>query len=368
VASLPAASPTPEPPEYVMEKIKGTVLIKDADSTTPEAAEEEETVESGDEIITKDDSEVSLTLDENTLFHLGPDSDVKVSQLAWNDSNGFISRLELLGGKILSEVEKLDESRSTFEVNSGGVVCGVRGTAFEVQKQGDAVHMSTFHGIVEMKKDNQVQRVTANQHGAFSLAQGTFLLKRPLKPEEKNHYENWLKQKAVVQKRYQQRQALLHSMDQLSPAEKSQLLQKAGQVKSRDRLKIMRQELLKKHLENLNTGAKNTIPPRPRPHPKSRLKPQTKHFTKKQNQGIKNRQGKKPSFRKVQKPIKRNPNQPGHQNRPNISNHPKPNQARPSSLSSQTKKPQLSQKNKQQPKKKPGINKNKKKQDADKKN
>jgi hypothetical protein len=359
---LAAASPTPEPPEYVMEKIKGTVLIKSLDSAGPEAAEEEETVESGDEIITKDDSEVSLTLDENTLFHLGPDGDVKVSQLVWNDSNGFISRLELLGGTVLSEVEKLDESRSTFEVSSGGVVCGVRGTAFEVQKQGGAVHMSTFHGIVEMKKDNQVQRVTANQHGAFSLAQGTFLPKRALKPAERNHYENWLKQKAVVQKRYQQRQALLHSMDRLSPAEKNELLQKAGQAKSRDRLKIMREELQKKHLENRN------IPEKLHPIPKTHLKPQAKHLQKKSNQGFKNRQGQKPALRKAQKPMKRNTKQTGRQNHPNLSNHPKPNQGQPNAISSKTKKPQPPQKNKQQPKKKPGTGKNKKKNGEDKKN
>jgi hypothetical protein len=228
--------------------------------------------------------------------------------------------------------------------------------------------MSTFHGIVEMKKDNQVQRVTANEHGAFSLAQGTFLPKRPLKPEEKSHYENWLKQKAVVQKRYQQRQTLLHSIDQLPPAEKSQLLQKAGQVKSRDRLKIMRQELLKKHLENLKAGTKSAAPQRPRPVSKTHLKPQAKHFPKKQNQGFKNRRVQKPSSRKAQKPAKRSPNQPGHQNRPNLSNHPKTNQGRPKPPSSQPKKPQLTQKNKQQPKKKPGIGKNKKKQDMDKKN
>ncbi len=237
----PAPTDDSEPLEYVLEDIKGTVLIIPSGSTQPIAAEEEETVEAGDEVLTKDDSEASLTLDENTLFHLSPNSDVKVDQLIPNFSHGFISHLKLSEGKILSEVEKLSESKSTFEVESGGVVCGVRGTAFEVQKEGSNVNTDTFHGIVEMKKDNQVQQVMADQHASYSPEKGGFLPNRRLNSLEHNHYEGWLKQKVSVQEKQSRRTALLKSMASMPPEERNQMRQRLAQVKPKDRLKAMHQ-------------------------------------------------------------------------------------------------------------------------------
>ncbi len=364
---------TPEPPEYVMEKIKGTVLIKNQDSTAPEEAEEEETVEGGDEIITKNNSEVSLTLDENTMFHLGPNSDVKVSQLLWNNSNGFISRLELRAGKILSEVEKLAQSDSTFEVNSGGVVCGVRGTAFEVQNQEGTVHMSTFHGVVEMKKGALVQRVNANEHSAFLIKRGAFLPNRVLKPAERSHYKVWLKQKAMVQERFRQRQTLHQSMNRLTPEERSLVLQKMGQAKSRNRLKIMRQELGKNRVESLNIGKKALLKPgkkeplqerprslqraRPNPKPNSfQSRPNQKHQPGKNRplQGLKKRQVQKSLSRKLQNPPNR------YQGQPQLQKHPNGTLSTP-------RKPLQTQKNKQQPKNKQKPD-NKKKREEENKN
>ncbi len=236
-------TPTPEPLEYVLEDLKGTVLIRESGENRAEPAAEEETVKEGDEVITKAGSEASLTLDENTLFHLPENSDVKVDQLQPNLSNGFISRLQLLGGRVLSEVEKLGDSHSTFEVESGGVVCGVRGTAFEVFNQDGAVHTLTYHGEVEMHKGNLVQAVVAGHHSAFLLKKGTFQPPRPLRPAEQQHYQNWLRKKAIVQKKQAHRLAVLRGLSQLPPAQRSQMMQKLRGVPPKDRMRMMHRML-----------------------------------------------------------------------------------------------------------------------------
>ncbi len=206
-------TPTPESTvlEYSIEDIKGTALIMPFDSTVPETAEEGESVEAGDSVITKDNSEMTLALNNNTLVHIGANSQVKVADLTPNTTHGFTSRLELLLGNVLSEVEKLNESKSSFEIDAGGVVCGVRGTGFEVQKQDDNVVTNTFHGIVEMKKNGQVQKVTANQHSTFSLKKSGFLPQRSLNLSEKKHYQTWSRIKTIVQQKRQNR--LSYPMD-----------------------------------------------------------------------------------------------------------------------------------------------------------
>jgi hypothetical protein len=241
--ALSQANPTetPEPLEYVIEDLKGTVLIIESGSTQPEQAEDEQTIEEGDEIITKSGSQASLVLDEDTMFRLSENSDVKVGQLRPQTPQGFISRLQLEAGRILSEVEKLQESHSTFEVSSGGVVCGVRGTAFEVQDQGGVVQTSTFHGVVEMNKGGQVQQVGANQHSTFSLRKGGFLPQRPLRPEERQRYQNWQKRMPYIRKRQAERMEALRAMRALPLDQRRQMEGNLKGVKPRDRMRALHQ-------------------------------------------------------------------------------------------------------------------------------
>ncbi len=246
LAGEPTPADTPEPLEYVVEEAKGTVLLVQNGKALPVALEEEETVQEGDEIITKENSQATLSLDENTLIRLGPDSDLRLTKLGPNETNGFISRLELIGGKILSEVENLTASQSTFEVNAGGVVCGVRGTAFEVLKQGQEVHTSTFHGLVEMRKGRFIQKIKANQHLAFSFKRGSFLGKRTLNEQEKARYSDWNRHLVSYKQKAVERKQLLESLNRLSPLEKSRVLDQMRQVPHRQRLKVLNHTLHKR--------------------------------------------------------------------------------------------------------------------------
>jgi len=253
-----------EPLEYVLEDLSGTVLIKTVDETQPEPAEEEQTLQAGDEIITQAGSEASLTLNETTMFHLSENSDVTVSQLDRNDTQGFISRLSLASGKVLSEVEKLSDSNSTFEVSSGGVVCGVRGTSFEVEKQDSDVQTSTYNGVVAVQKDSAIQTVSAGQHGDYSNSLGSFMPNQDLTADEKDYYENWKGKLAVIRAKTHRRFEALRAIDHLPADQRQKMMDQLNGVKGKDRLKTMNEMM------GGNMDQNNPLPP----HQTSMVRPQ----------------------------------------------------------------------------------------------
>lgn len=334
----PTPIETPEPRQYVIEDLKGSALIFEEGSTQGEKAEEEEVVESGDEIITKTNSDMTLTLDENTLVHIPANSDVKVDQLMPNSSKGFVSRLKLVEGKVLCEVERLQETQSSFEVSAGGVICGVRGTAFEVQKQGQLVHTNTFHGVVEMKKGDHIKQVSANQHLAFSLKQGAFAPLRPLKSDEKGHYKTWVRKQDVVRQKQSRRMAVLHSIANLPPEDQAQLFRNVSKVKPKDRVKKMRQLLQKTYVPEPKAPVKREDPRHnqgklQRQHPK-----ENRHANRAPTEARKNLKSGENSYPNKQKgqasrPVARTlPKKPSSQGRPQAlspAHLPKAGQAKP---------------------------------------
>jgi hypothetical protein len=186
-----AANSSATPIEYVIEDIKGSnVQVKEENSNTWDAAQEGQELETGDEIKVGDNSEVSLTLQSDTQVHLSANSDLVVGQIESSDNGGFLSRLQVLAGTILSDVKKnLLESHSSFEVEAGGVVCGVRGTAFEVSNNNGDVQTTTHEGEVATAMGGETHMVTAGN--ASSFHQGHFQGLRSLRPEERARFQKW---------------------------------------------------------------------------------------------------------------------------------------------------------------------------------
>ncbi len=141
-------TPKTDPMEYVIEDIHGSnVQVLEEGDNRWETAVEGQAVDSGDEIKVGEGSEATLVLENETSVHLSEKSDMKIENIAVNQTGGFLSRLQVLAGLLLADVKKnLQDSHSTFEVESNGVVCGVRGTAFEVNAQGDSSQVSTHEG------------------------------------------------------------------------------------------------------------------------------------------------------------------------------------------------------------------------------
>ncbi|HEY5039504.1 MAG TPA: FecR family protein [bacterium] len=149
---------------YVIEDIQGVgkvEILKDG-KTNWKNAREGQILEESDSIRVGDGTEVVLSLKSDTLIHLDEGTEVLVSELSQNQTQGFLSRLKLFAGAVLSDVKKnLEETKSSFEVEAGGVVCGVRGTVFEVAKDGQNVETTTHEGVVAVKTDSGNQEVKA---------------------------------------------------------------------------------------------------------------------------------------------------------------------------------------------------------------
>jgi hypothetical protein len=198
-------TPPTDPVEYVVEDVKGTnVQVLEENSKTWDNAQEGQVLETGDEIRVGDGSEATLTMQAETQVHLAANSDLKVGQIEPNTTNGFFSHLVVIGGVILSDVKKkLLESRSSFEIEAGGVVCGVRGTAFEVSNVNGNVVTATHEGNVETISGGQSHYVTAGSASSFS--RGHYQGIRQLRPEEMNRFKQWRSVRARIGAKRMQR-------------------------------------------------------------------------------------------------------------------------------------------------------------------
>jgi hypothetical protein len=163
-------------PLYTIEEIQGSgdaKVLKESNDQWKNA-KENMTLEEGDRIRVGDGTEVILRLKDDTVVHLDENSELEIARLSENESQGFLSRLKLLVGSILSDVKKnLPDTHSSFEVESGGVVCGVRGTIFEVANNGGNVETTTHEGAVDVKSSQGTQSVKAGNSCTTSKGGGS---------------------------------------------------------------------------------------------------------------------------------------------------------------------------------------------------
>ncbi len=198
-------SSAPEPIEYVLENIQGlNVQVLEDGSKDWEAAEEGQVLETGDEIKVGDGCDATLSMQSDTQIHLSAGSDLKVEQIQANETGGFLSRLKLLAGVILSDVKKnLQDSHSSFEIEANGVVCGVRGTAFEMNAQGANVQTTTYEGKVEALSGGESHMVTAGNVSAFRV--GRFQMQRRVDRAETQRFMKWRNFREKIRQIHRQR-------------------------------------------------------------------------------------------------------------------------------------------------------------------
>ncbi len=199
-------APAQDPAEYDIEDIQGQVQVLEDGAKDWEPAEEGQVLESGDEIKVGDNSQATLMMQSDTSVQLSAGSDMKVDQIEANASGGFLSRLEVFAGNVLADVKKhLDESHSTFEIDSDGVVCGVRGTAFSVNCQDNAAQVSTFEGAVNVGNGTESHMVQAGSMSEFRA--GKFRLQRRLESREFQRFQRWRAFRQTVERKRAQRLA-----------------------------------------------------------------------------------------------------------------------------------------------------------------
>jgi hypothetical protein len=162
-------------PLYTLETIDGAgqIQIQKSDDPVWKNAKEGDTLEERDSLKVGSQTSAVLSLKDDTFVQVNENSSLTVKTLNDQGDKGFLSRLVLGAERILSDVRKnLGLTSSVFEVESGGVVCGVRGTVFEVSNAGGDVETTTHEGAVQVQGSSGIQTVKAGEtchcnHGQY---------------------------------------------------------------------------------------------------------------------------------------------------------------------------------------------------------
>ncbi|SRR5579871_4293091 len=144
-----------------------------------------------DEVKTDANSKAYLEFQNGGVVELGPNSDVRVSQLDTTGSD-FKARFLLAWGKLKAKVMKLTTAKSSFEVEAGGVVAGVRGTVFGVDYDKDKkqVNAQTFEGSIFTKAGGR-EEVVEKGYG-LAVQKTGFAPKSPLTGQQMNSFKDFV--------------------------------------------------------------------------------------------------------------------------------------------------------------------------------
>ena len=133
-----------------------------------------------DWIRTGTDSKAYLEFQNGGVVEIGPGSNVQVKKLEIT-SQDFKARFLLAVGKFKAKVMKLTTASSSFEVEAGGVVAGVRGTVFGVDydQADNRVSAATYEGSIVTQSHGRSETIdkgygaVVDQAGAPSLSELT---------------------------------------------------------------------------------------------------------------------------------------------------------------------------------------------------
>ena len=95
-------------------------------------AQKDATVQEGETVVTGADATATLRFFDGSEVKVKPDTRFSLDKLEKLQAQDKLIHFKLAVGKLLATVKKLASSKSSFEIEAGGVVCGVRGTEYEV--------------------------------------------------------------------------------------------------------------------------------------------------------------------------------------------------------------------------------------------
>ncbi|HET9869642.1 MAG TPA: FecR family protein [bacterium] len=123
----------------------------------------------GQRVVTGKDSGAILEFFDGSQVILKPGTDFWLSKLRKPSAKDKILHFKLLAGALLAQVTKLASASSSFEIEAGGVVCGVRGTQFsmEYDPAKDQVLLEVKEGRVYARSRGWSQDFGAGERGRF---------------------------------------------------------------------------------------------------------------------------------------------------------------------------------------------------------
>lgn len=154
-------------PRAVFTNVKGKVEVKKKGSKN-RSVKKDSTASVGDRIVADKDANATLRLFDGSELKIGSKTDFQLTKLTEGEKDKNI-KFKLAAGKLWAKVKKLASRRSSFEIEAGGVVCGVRGTEYSVQYDPESgkVILDVDDGTVWTDSNGQTHTFTAGQDGEF---------------------------------------------------------------------------------------------------------------------------------------------------------------------------------------------------------
>lgn len=125
-----AATPS-KPTQGLFTSVSGTVKVTSKSGAKTRTAQKDSTVVEGEQIVTGKNSEATLHFFDGSDLNISPGTKLVLTKMQKSPTLDKILLFKLFVGNLLAKVQKLATSKSSFEIEAGGVVCGVRGTQFD---------------------------------------------------------------------------------------------------------------------------------------------------------------------------------------------------------------------------------------------
>jgi hypothetical protein len=189
-------------------QVKGKVLI--LRGTARHWAKPPEPLLVTDRVNTGKNSKAYLEFKEGGTVEVGPNSDMTVKQLETSGPD-FKTRFLLSWGKFKAKVKHLETPNSSFEVEAGGVVAGVRGTVFGVEYDQAAkkVAAQTYEGSIFTRAGGKEQVVEKGY--AMAVEKTGLSVKSPLTGQQMNSFKDFIDVSGQLE---QKKQELMNQMRQ----------------------------------------------------------------------------------------------------------------------------------------------------------
>ncbi len=119
--------------EALFTSVTGKVEIKGHKGHMLRIAHKDVTVVEGERIITGANAQATLQTFDGSEIQISPNTDVWMEKLRKPDANDKVIQFKMEMGQLMAQVKHLFSAQSSFEISAGGVVCGVRGTQYQVK-------------------------------------------------------------------------------------------------------------------------------------------------------------------------------------------------------------------------------------------
>lgn len=161
-------------PESHFSLVQGSVKVVSGGGTVRKVAVGD-TVYPGETVQVGSKSQAQVTLFDSSTLDLSADTKITLSKLQQPSSNDKVISMKLALGRVFAQVKKLFSAKSTFEIEAGGVVCGVRGTAFSMDfdPKSNKLDLNVFNGKVSATNGGNTLFFGAGQHCHFLNGQAT---------------------------------------------------------------------------------------------------------------------------------------------------------------------------------------------------